>query len=199
MDTIQLYKSCPAPTRSPWGPVQTSKELAPGIWQVTTAGHGGIKLSRERNAGVPKYMRAEGGWYEEDCQWSIVAVVHPIGFQRSCPTKDDPFRCEMDVAYSTLKNWYPEHYEQFFDCVLKEGESSTKDERLFKDRNQRNFVVTSASGDWANWVPEGMVGVHAVRAIDNCKKWFLVPAAEYETYRPFVIDLTKHQEIERNE
>lgn len=58
------YKSSPCPKSSPWGAIQDKRELAPGIWQVSTAGHGGIKLSRERNAAVPAYMRAEGGWYE---------------------------------------------------------------------------------------------------------------------------------------
>ena len=50
--------------------------LAPGAWTLSTAGHGGIKLNRKRNALVPADARAKGGWYEEDCEWAIPAYVH---------------------------------------------------------------------------------------------------------------------------
>jgi hypothetical protein len=56
---------------TPWGPSQSVTELAHGITLVTTAGHGGIKLSPERQAQMPASCRqtpySEGGWYEEDC------------------------------------------------------------------------------------------------------------------------------------
>lgn len=64
--------------RTPWGRSDYAKEYAPGIVWYGTPSHGGFKLDRERNAAVPDYMRREGGWYEEDCDWAIVATVHPI-------------------------------------------------------------------------------------------------------------------------
>lgn len=63
-------------SRSPWGKVQHVKELAPGAWQVETAGHGGVKLNAARNRKVPAGARMPGGWYEEDCKWAIAAYVH---------------------------------------------------------------------------------------------------------------------------
>ncbi len=63
-DAMTAYKRSECPKTSPWGVIQDKRELAPGIWQVSTASHGGIKLSRERNAAMPDYMRNEGGWYE---------------------------------------------------------------------------------------------------------------------------------------
>ena len=33
---------------TPWGYPQDITELAEGIWRVSTAGHGGLKLSRAR-------------------------------------------------------------------------------------------------------------------------------------------------------
>lgn len=57
--------------RSPWGAIQECSELAPGIWSVSTASHGGIKLDRNRQASMPADMKRPGGWYEEDCEWCL--------------------------------------------------------------------------------------------------------------------------------
>ena len=35
-------------TPTPWGWTREVEELAEGVWRVTTAGHGGLKPSRER-------------------------------------------------------------------------------------------------------------------------------------------------------
>ena len=66
----------------------------------------------------------------------------------------------------------------------------------------QNYVTTSAFGDWAKFVPKGMVGVCArvgghEGPAGAIEKWFLIPAAEYRANRAesFVIDLEKHQEI----
>jgi hypothetical protein len=201
MTSISLYKSCPCPARSPWGAIQDKRELAPGIWSVSTAGHGGIKLSRERNAGVPKYMRREGGWYEEDCEWAIAAVVHPIGFQRVCKIEGRPDRTEWDIANETLRNWYPAEYEQWAGVILQPGESRARDELVFKHQNAGNFIVQSAWGSWAHWVPKGKTGVAAHRSFDQATKWFLVDAELYakRTGFGFVIDITRDQEIAKPE
>lgn len=61
--------------RSPWGKVQEVVDLAPGVWQVHTAGHGGIKLARERQAELPKEARAARGWYEEDVEACVPLLV----------------------------------------------------------------------------------------------------------------------------
>ena len=68
-------------TSSPWGSIQHRTEIAPGIVSVTTAGHGGIWLSPDRQAVVaaafPGFVPfvGEGAWYEEDCDWAIVALI----------------------------------------------------------------------------------------------------------------------------
>jgi hypothetical protein len=198
---MSSYKSCPCPKSSPWGSIQDKKELAPGIWQVSTAGHGGIKLSRERNAAVPEYMRVEGGWYEEDCEWSIAAVVHPIAFQRVVKIEGRPDKTEFDYAMDALKNWYPGYFEMFTGRLLQPGESRTRDEQVWKATVENDFVVSAAWGDWAHWVPKGKVGVVARRASDNVEKWFLVDCGLYEkrTGFGFVVDLTRDTEITKPE
>ena len=191
------YKRSECPKSSPWGAIQDKRELAPGIWQISTAGHGGIKLSRERNAAMPAYMRNEGGWYEEDCEWAKAAVIHPIGFQRIIKTEGKPDRIECEIAIETLRNWHPDQYEQFTGTKLERGQSLVRDEKLFEIENATNYVVAAAWGDWAHWVPEGKVGVVARRASDHTEKWFLVDKSIYG--RKFVIDLDRDTEITKPE
>lgn len=70
--------------KSPWGAIETMTEIAPGIVQVTTPSHGGIHVSPERLAKMPEELRATpysaGGWFEEDCDWALVAVCFPEAF-----------------------------------------------------------------------------------------------------------------------
>ena len=95
---------------SPWGKVQTKEPIIPNkMFQVHTARHGGIKLDRELNKLVPACMRSKGGWYEEDCEWSIAfeCVKHWI-------TASDCDWAKQTIASGahteTLKRWYPEHH-----------------------------------------------------------------------------------------
>lgn len=60
-------------SHSPWGKVQTSEEIADGIYKVSTPGHGGIMVRETGAEGLlsPETLAAGGveyGWYyfEED-------------------------------------------------------------------------------------------------------------------------------------
>ena len=63
--------------QTPWGTADYVQMVKEGIYKVGTPSHGGYKLDRERNNQMPKHMRNPGGWYEEDCEWSKVALVFP--------------------------------------------------------------------------------------------------------------------------
>jgi hypothetical protein len=80
-----VFKSVVCPNMSPWGAVQHRKEVAPGIWSVATASHGGIYLSDARMAKVPAHLQethySRGNWFEEDCDWAIVVVTFPEAFE----------------------------------------------------------------------------------------------------------------------
>jgi len=74
---------------SPWGAVQHRQELAPGLWWVSTAGHGGAWVSPERLAELPEVVRraniysgAGSPWFEEDAEWALVALVFPEAFAK---------------------------------------------------------------------------------------------------------------------
>ena len=99
----RTFERTAAPTSSPWGPVQGSEELAPGIWSVWTASHGGIKLSPERLEAMRPALRdigekspyhERGGWFEEDAEWSAVALAFPTAF---------PMELQQKAALATIK------------------------------------------------------------------------------------------------
>ena len=68
---------------TPWGAPQDQEVIADGIILVTTASHGGIWLSPARVQQMPLAYRktfAGGPWFEEDCDWAMVAVTFPNYF-----------------------------------------------------------------------------------------------------------------------
>jgi len=170
------------PKRSPWGTVDSCKVVAPGIMSVSTPGHGGIKLSRANNAKMPEMARKKGGWYEEDCEWSLVALVFPEAFEGL-----------EDTAKSSAKNWFPEAYEAITGETVAVEESCTLKRRAFEAATADKFVTVSARGDWATDVPAGMVGVTARKKSTGETANFLVTAAEYDARNgSFVVDEAKH-------
>ncbi len=62
---------------SPWGPIEDSDEIAPGIVSVTTSSHGGLMLSPERQAAMPVHLRLDQAGYEEDGECNLVALAFP--------------------------------------------------------------------------------------------------------------------------
>ena len=71
--------------RSPWGTINDLRELVPGIWIVSTPGHGGLWLSRDRIAQLPHGWETFVGkrvcrndtarWHEEDCDLTMALWV----------------------------------------------------------------------------------------------------------------------------
>ena len=69
---------------SPWGAIDHVEHVAPGIVFVSTASHGGYYLTADHNVKVPLTWRGASfnrqgikGWYEEDCDWALVALTFP--------------------------------------------------------------------------------------------------------------------------
>lgn len=106
-------------TSTPWGPSQHAERVTRGITFYGTAGHGGYKVSAKLNASMPGHLRLDDGWYEEDCDWSLVVTAFPQHF-------DDKTR---EAAKRTLKAWKPEAYEAEYGVTLAPGESYMKDAR----------------------------------------------------------------------
>ncbi len=176
---------------SPWGKIQHVAVVTEGIDRISTASHGGYKLDRKRNALMPKVLRNEGGWYEEDCQCAKVHVVFNMYF-----------KVPMEDAKKSLANWYPDEYEEYFGVTLGEGESLEKDERLFYERHKNDWVVIAAMGSWHEDCPQGYTLVVASKGGQRSlpcgdEQRFLVPEKEYkERGRFFVIDLARHKPVD---
>ena len=78
-------------TNTPWGKPDQQKQIAEGIVKVCTPSHGGIWLSPQRRADMPKQYRdiptfAGANWYEEDCDWALVALSFPQYFDQNAVT-----------------------------------------------------------------------------------------------------------------
>lgn len=73
--------------RCPWGAAQTRRTIAEGITFVTTAGHGGYILSKERYEEMPEHLKAcsftGDQFFEEDCSWCGVVLAFPQFFDSS--------------------------------------------------------------------------------------------------------------------
>ena len=70
---------------TPWGPPQDIEELAEGVLRVSTAGHGGLVLTRERWNELPAAVRdtmMNATFAEEDCEEPIVRTLLGIGDDR---------------------------------------------------------------------------------------------------------------------
>lgn len=105
-------------TFSPWGAVQSSHVYAEGIESVSTAGHGGILLSPERMARVREIFRefetfAGGAAFEEDQDWSVVALAFPDVFDdqdlraavRTAKRSAEPFGDYRYPGWESVAAW----------------------------------------------------------------------------------------------
>lgn len=172
-------------THSPWGKIQTKETLARGIMLVTTSSHGGVHVSPSLLAKMPVYMQNEGGWYEEDCEWCMPAIV----FSEAFPGR-------QEAAKKTLLNWFPSIYEQHYGVTVGPTESYMRSKEVFEESVKDKHVVVAAYGSWHEAVPDGKVGVLAKLGCDRSRtdgKYALVDAEAYANRGPhgFVLDGTE--------
>ncbi|NOG70454.1 DUF7007 domain-containing protein [Roseicella sp. DB1501] len=179
------------PTYSPWGGVQDESCAKIGNREfhfVHTAGHGGLWLSPEDRLQMPVGHGRE--WWEEDCE----AAIPVWWFCRTMVLAGDESEF-VALCTQSVKAWNPDIYEALTGEVIPLEESHVKWQRKFDADNAENFVVRSAFGSWAHWVPDGMVGVFARKAKGE-EACFLIPAAEYaKRGGDFVVDPDRHQRI----
>jgi hypothetical protein len=169
---------------TPWGPSQGATVYAEGVTAHSTAGHGGFKLSAERNRKVHPMLRSPGGYYEEDAEWAIVALTFPhlfTGFERR-------------HAERTIKDSWPDAWEAMTGKILAAGESRTKDQRAFEAEHAADWVVTSAiTSDHEKGLIEVVATPGGQRGEGVEERRFLVPATEYDIGQfGFVIDPDRH-------
>ncbi|WP_192355624.1 DUF7007 domain-containing protein [Mesorhizobium mediterraneum] len=170
---------------TPWGPSQGATVYADGVVFHDTAGHGGFHLSTELNAQINPMLRADGGWYEEDEAWAIVA----IHFQHLFTS------FERRSAERTVKDSWPDAWETIFGTILQPGESFEKDRRAFeKDHADCWIVISAITSDHEQGFVEVVATRGGEREVSAGERRFLVPSTEYRVGRlGFVIDETRHR------
>ena len=115
-------------TSTPWGCADHVEKYRRGIIWYSTPSHGGFHLCKTLNERVPPYMREPSGWYEEDCDWAIVATVFPDAFlEHEGPEKGTK---SIEAAKRTLQNWHPDLFEKWYGTTLAAGESYIRDNPL---------------------------------------------------------------------
>lgn len=171
-DNHNLPAGCPI--ESPWGRVQHGTKIADGMFVVSTAGHGGFKLSVLLNSMIPVAFRNDNGWYEEDCEAYKVVHFFPGLFQPDQVTR----------AAEALKHWNWQEWERHYGVALTDAESHMKADHNFKLAHKDSLLTISAYGDWHMYVPKGMVGVCASRGGSREygveTRGFLVTKEEYD-------------------
>ena len=119
--------------RTPWGLSDYEEDYGAGIKFYETPHHGGFRVPAALNARVPEYLRRASGWYEEDCDWAIVARFFPEVHAKLGPKA-------VATAEGVLKGYYPDEWERLTGLRLKPGESHARDEA----RSPYGFVVDPA-------------------------------------------------------
>lgn len=106
-----LYPFPPAVgSSSPWGPIQTVEPLGPDAAFVTTASHGGLRVSLAAMARLPEAVRetpySQNGWFEEDCDWALPYLALALdGFE-----PDGARAAEVHAAaVRTVQRFHPQH------------------------------------------------------------------------------------------
>ena len=173
-------------TSTPWGASQTSKKYAPGIMEYSTASHGGFHLSKSRQRVMPKCLRNDSGWYEEDCDWCKVVISFQEFFEPNVRIS----------AYNTLRNWHYKAYEELFGKILRPGESHAKDEVLFFEKHKNDWLVISALRcEHNNTLVDVIATRGGKRLFNGQQKRFIVTATDYDKRNRFGFVITEQDEV----
>lgn len=171
-------------SRTPWGTADGVTHVAPGIDSVFTPGHGGVKLSRERNKEVDPIWRSKSGWYEEDCEWAIAAITHREAYSKE----------HQRLAHQSARRWFPDEYEKVVGKdparygvtdykPIAPGESNVRDEQVFfaanADKVQRVWSA-SYSKDHEGMTEVLVSDVTSTGTRAGNARTVLIPSDEYD-------------------
>lgn len=162
--------------RTPWGPAQREEQVAPGIVYVPTDGHGGYRLSEERNRAIPAPYRSRNRWYEEDCEQHIVTFYHVDAITRPGDerTRDERLTSEDE----SLRYWYPTQWEKVNGRTLEPGESREKDRQTWRADNADEYVMWSQKT-----IEDGLILVTARRESTGDEDRFILTREQRDAAR----------------
>jgi hypothetical protein len=119
-------------------------------------------LSDQRQSAMPEALRLDGPSYEDDVDWALVVLAFEAEFL-ALPTNG--FDLLIENARASVKAWHPDRYSAYTGEAVEAKDSHVLRRRQAVSAQIGNYVVVSASGDWADWVPKGKVGVVARRVV----------------------------------
>lgn len=189
--TERVYVNRGYPT--PWGPAQVRYQYTDSVSFYSCAGHGGYKVNKTANTRIPEPLRNNDGWYEEDCESAIVHYFLLEAF--------DTEKINREYFRSVIVNYWPDKWTAATGETVALEESSELRKRKFSADNADNWVAIAAWGDWADWVPEGKVGVLAAKGgrrdgLSGEAK-FLVDVEKYRARQgSYVVDPVADERIE---
>lgn len=107
------------PSSSPWGKIQRCKTEHPGVFQVSTAGHGGIMVSEKAAAELLSTAAVNCGFnergyicFEEDCQASVVIKEMLDKNLWKIPEHfNDGKEKYTEMINNSVIRWNPEYWE----------------------------------------------------------------------------------------
>lgn len=101
------FNEAARPAWSPWGKPDHAEEIFAGVWSVSTPSHGGLYVTDQRRKAMDQSLLSLGfnghtmsGWFEEDCDWCMVALAFPDEWTEWRGSADD-----LEIAKKTLENW----------------------------------------------------------------------------------------------
>ena len=128
------YSPYEASPRSPWGPIQHEVIYNNDVKQVTTAGHGGIRVSGKASRKIPKALRKT--WYEEDCEawiafYYLYDEFHALYQQYLTHGKRMPFCGSLGAFVRFSKDEMREHMMQYFAAEVDYAEGRRRGRTYF--------------------------------------------------------------------
>lgn len=167
--------------RDAWGQPDTCRQVVPGVWGVSTPGHGGFLVAVGPNEPfqLDESLRRPGfvgreyslnGWtvltwylFEEDTDWSLLFEAHPELLApaiRKGIIADGVTIAEVRTSAESNRQWQR-------DEAARKAAIAEHPERY----------VWSASGDWKDGVPKGYVEVTT-----HARTTLYVPKDEYRAH-----------------
>jgi hypothetical protein len=144
---------------TPWGYADQCIQKAPGLWAMSTPGHGGFLVDYELLLQMPPAILkiqtfAGRGWYEEDCDWALVTLAFPEFFEpRDCFYAIETAKAwhkdkldlnaylESDPKGQTVKvkalKWFNEHHKNFEFGIMTGGAGGCSGEIISVDRTEQ--------------------------------------------------------------
>jgi hypothetical protein len=139
------------PMWTPWGDADGYRTLAAGIARVSTEGHGGIAVRKDRMEEVPPILKlpVERGfaWYEEDQEYALVTLAFPLYFtplermhaERTIRAAYPEIAAIMDEVRTRSANAGPDDWKTVYALVRGGTDDTTVTAK--KNGERRTFLV----------------------------------------------------------